>query len=177
MAAPVRPNATKAYLREKVVFVPTGTYDPAAPSAALLIGATALDVTKMLFASSARPSQSTNMARAPKRLGDGETYEFVGESQATIGEMRYSFDPQAAALSNGKKAYEKFPAGTTGYLVFRYGLDRDADIASGQFVTSYPVEFGPQQEALEGDGEGAEVAIVQSVAQTGPKSLNKAVVA
>ena len=177
MPAPTRPTATKAYLREKVVFVPTGTYNPDTPSAALLVGATALDVTKMLFASSARPSQSTNLARAPKRLGDGESYEFVGESTATVGEMRYSFDPQAAALSAGKKAYEKFPAGTTGYLVFRYGIDRDTDIATSQFVTSYPVEFGPQQETMEGDGEGAEVAIVQTVAQTGPKSLNKAVVA
>lgn len=177
MAAPIRPSDTKAYLRDKWVFVPTGTYDPAAPSAAILIGATALDVTKMFFASSARPSQSTNLARAPRRLGDGETYEFVGESQRTIGEVRYAFDPQAAALSNGKKAYEKFPAGTTGFLVNRLGIDRDTDIATGQFVTSYPVEFGPQLETLEGDGEGAAVAIVQTAAQTGPTQMNKAVVA
>lgn len=177
MAAPVRPNSTKAYLRDKWVFVPTGTYDPSAPSLAILNAATALDVTKMFFASSARPSQSTNLARAPRRLGDGETYEFVGESQRTIGEVRYSFDPQAAALSTGKKAFEKFPAGTTGFLVNRLGLDRDTDLATGQFVTSYPAEFGPQMETLEGDGEGAEVAIVQTVAQTGPTQMNKVVVA
>jgi hypothetical protein len=177
MPAPTRPAGTKAYLRKKVVFVPADTYDPEAPSLAVLNAASALDVTKMLYASSASPSQSTNMARAPRRLGDGETYEFVGESQSTIGEMRYSFNPQAAALSDGKKASEKFPAGTTGYLVYRYGIDRDTDLATAQFVTSYPVEFGPQQETEEGDAEGAEVAIVQSVAQTGPKSLNKAIVA
>lgn len=177
MPAPTRPAGTKAYLRKKVVFVPTGTYDPEAPSLAILNAATALDVTKMLYASSASPSQSTNMARAPRRMGDAETYEFVGESQSTIGEMRYSFNPQAAALSDGKKAFEKFPAGTTGFLVYRYGIDRDTDLATAQFVTSYPVEFGPQQETEEGDAEGAEVAIVQPVAQTGPKSLNKAIVA
>ena len=177
MAAPIRPSDTKAYLRDKWVFVPTGTYDPESPSAALLIGATALDVTKMFFASSARPSQSTNLARAPRRLGDGETYEFVGESQRTIGEVRYAFDPQSAALADGRKAFEKFPAGTTGFLVNRLGIDRDTDIAASQKVTSYPVEFGPQLETLEGDGEGAVVAIVQTVAQTGPSQLNKSVVA
>ncbi len=177
MAAPVRPTAVKAYLRDKWVFVPTGTYDPVAPSLAILNAASALDVTKMFFASSAKPSQSTNLARSPKRIGDGETYEFVGETTPTFGEVRYSFDPQGAALSTGKKAYEKFPQGTTGFLVNRLGIDRDTDLATGQFVTSYPVEFGPQQEVAEGDGEGAEVAIVQTVAQTGPKQLNKAIVA
>ena len=177
MAAPIRPAGTKAYLRKKIVFVPTGTYNPDTPSLAILNAASALDVTKMFFESSSNPSQSTNLARAPKRVGDGESYEFVGESTASIGEVRYSFNPQGAALSDGVKAFEKFPAGTTGFLVYRYGLDRDADLATGQFVTSYPVEFGAQQETEEGDGEGAEVAIVQTVAQTGPKSLNKAIAA
>lgn len=177
MAAPTRPAGTKMYLRKKVIFVPTGTYNPDSPSLAILNAASALDVTKMFYESSADPSQSTNMARAPKRVGDGASYEFVGESQASIGEVRYSFNPQGAALSTGKLAYEKFPAGTTGYLVYRYGIDRDTDLATGQFVTSYPVEFGEQTEVPEGDAEGAEVAIVQPAAQTGPKSLNKAIVA
>jgi hypothetical protein len=177
MAAPIRPAGTKFYLRSKWVFVPTGTYAPDAPSVAILSAATALDVTKMFFASSATPTQTTNLAKAPKRLGDGETYEFVGESSPSFGEVRYSFNPQGAALSDGVKAFEKFPPGTTGFLVNRLGLDRDADLAIGQFVTSYPVEFGPQQEVPEGDAEGAEVGIVQTVAQTGPKSMKKALVA
>lgn len=176
MPAPLRPAATKQYLRDKWVFVPSGTYNPDSPSLAILNAASALDVTKMMFASSARPSHSTTLARSPKRLGDAETYEFVGETNPTIGEFRYAFNPQGAAASDGKKAYEKFPAGTAGFLVNRLGIDRDTDLATGQFVTSYPVEFGPQQETPEGDGEGAEVAIVQTVAQTGPKSLNKAIV-
>jgi hypothetical protein len=176
MAAPVRPAATKAYLRDKWVFVPT-IANTAAPTVAEVTGASVLDVTKMFFESSARPTNSTNLARAPKRLGDGETYEFVGESQASFGEIRYSFNPQGAALSDGKKAFEKFPAGTTGYLVNRLGIDRDTDLAAAQFVTVYPVEFGSQHEDKEGDGEGAEVAIVQTVAQTGPKALNKAIAA
>lgn len=177
MAAPVRPDATKQYTRDKWVFVPAGAYAPDNPSLAILSAASALDVTKMFFASSARPSQSTNLVRSPRRLGDAETYEFVGETNPTFGEVRYSFNPQGAALSTGVLAYEKFPAGTTGWMVNRLGINRDTDLAVGQFVTSYPVEFGPQQETPEGDGEGAEVAIVQTVAQTGPKSMKKAVVA
>lgn len=176
MAAPLRPTGTKAYLRKKIVFVPTGTYAPDAPSLAIMNAATALDVTKMFYASSANPSQSTNMARAPKRIGDGETYEFVGETQVTLGEMRYSFNQQGPALDATVKAFEKFTPGVTGFLVFRYGIDRDTDLATGQFVTSYPCECGPQLEIEEGDAEGAETGIVQPFAQTGPKSIKKVIV-
>lgn len=177
MAAPLRPDGTKAYLRRKIILVKDAAYDPDAPSLAILNGSSSLDVTNMFYESSATPTSSTNMARAPKRVGDGESYEFVGESQSTIGEVRYSFDPQAAALSDGKKLFEFLPPGTTGHVVYRLGIDRDDDLATAQFVTSYPFEGGPQNETVEGDAEGAEVAIAQTLAQTGPKSMNKAIVA
>ncbi len=174
MAAPTRPADAKWYLREKIIFVPT-LANQAAPTATEINGASALDVTYMFYASSARPALSTNMATAPKRVGDGQTYQFVGESQASIGEVRYSFDPQSAASSEGRKAFEKFPAGTTGFLVYRLGKNRDLDVIATDKVTVYPVEAGEQHETPEGDGEGAVVAIIQSFAQTGPKKLNVAV--
>ena len=177
MTAPVRPAATKSYLRDKWIFVPAGTYDPTAPSLAILTGASALDVTKMFFASSARPSQSTNLARAPKRIGDGASYEFVGETQLTFGEVHYAFNPQAPSGDDQKKAAETLLEGVTGWMVNRLGIDRDTDVAVGEFVTSYPVEAGPQLEAPEGDDEGAEVSLVQTLALTGPKVLNVAVAA
>lgn len=177
MTAPLRPAATKAYLREKIILVTDAAYDPDAPSLAILNGSSALDVTNMFFASAARPDESTNMARAPKRVGDGVTYEFVGETQSSIGEVRYSFDPQSAALSDGRLCFEFLPEGTTGYYVTRWGMDRDTDLATTQKVTSRPFEAGPQLEVPEGDTEGSEVAIKQPLAATGPQSLNKAIVA
>jgi hypothetical protein len=177
MAAPLRPDSAKQYLRKKIIVVTDPTYDPDAPSVAILTGASALDVTNMFFASSADPSQSTNLARSPKRVGDAESYEFIGETQVSLGEMRYNFNAQGAALSDGVKAYEELPEGTTGHLVFRYNIDRNTDCAIGQFFTSYPFEAGPQLEVPEGDAEGAEGAIAQTFAQTGPKSIKKAAVA
>jgi hypothetical protein len=177
MTAPVRPTGVKYYLRSKWIYIPSGSYDPAAPSTALLVGATALDVTKMLYASSATPTQSTNLPKAPKRVGDAEMYEQIGDTNVSFGELRYAFDPQAAAASTGKKAAEKLLEAAAGYMVNRLGIDRVTDLAIGQFVTSYPVLLGPQLEVPEGDAEGAEVAIVQTCAQTGPKSLNVALLA
>jgi hypothetical protein len=176
MAAPIRPIGTKFYLRDKWTFVTTLT-STTSPSLAELSAASSLDVSKMFFQSSARPTMSTNLAKAPKRLGDAEIYEFVGEATSSFGEVRYSFNPQGAALSNEVKAFEKFVPGTVGFMVNRLGIDRDTDLAIGQFVTIYPVEFGQQHETPEGDAEGAEVAIVQAVAQTGPKFIKKAIVA
>lgn len=176
MAVPLRPVGTKMYLRSKWIWVPKATYDPASPSLAILTAVSALDVTNMFYASSAKPTQSTNLARAPKRVGDAEAYEFIGETMPTLGEMRYSYNQQAAALSDQVKAFEKFTPGVEGFLVNRRGINRDTDLAVAQFVTSYPAEAGPQMEVDEGDNEGAEDAIAQMFAQTGPKFMKKAIV-
>lgn len=177
MAAGLRPAGTKAYRQTRIILVKDAAYNPNSPSLAMLTGATALDVTNMFYESSATPSTTTNLVSAPRRVGDGTTYQRVGESQAAIGEVRYSFDPQAAALSDGKKAFEFLPALTTGHYVTVMGLPDDGTLAVGQFVTSRPFEAGEQDEVPEGDGEAAEVAIVQTLAATGPKALNKAIVA
>lgn len=177
MVAPVRPASTQSKGTTKIVFVPAFTGAYTAPDVTAAAGASALDVTNMFFESSAMPDASTQMARAARRVGDVESYEFVGEVQWTLGEMRYAFNPQAAALSDQKKAFEKFPYGTTGYLLIRKGIDRNTDLATGQFVSVYPVSFGSQVETDEGDGDSAEVAIKQGVGVTGPPAQVVALVA
>jgi hypothetical protein len=177
MAAGLRPAGTKAYRQTRIILVKDAAYDPDAPSLAILTGASALDVTNMFYESSAKPSSTTNLVDAPKRVGDGTTYQRVGSTQTALGEVRYSFDPQAAALSDGKKCFEFLPELTTGHYVTVMGLPDDGTLAVGDFATSRPFEAGAQDEVPEGDGEAAEVAIVQTLAATGPKSLNKAIVA
>lgn len=168
MAAPIRPDSAKLYTREKWVFVPTIAVTSSPAAATEVNAATSLDVSKMFFASSARPSASTNLVSQNRRIGDASLAQFVGETQWTLGEIRYSFSPQAAALSDGKKAFEKFPAGTTGYLVHAQDIPVDDDLAAGDFVNVYQVEFGVQVPVPEGDAEGSEAAIVQTVAITDP---------
>lgn len=172
----IRPAGTKNWGNTMVVFVPTLT-SLTSPSVAEATAVSALDVTKMFYQSSPMPDASTDMVEAPMRIGDVESYEFTGQTKWTLGEVRYSFNPQAAAASDGKKAFEKFPQGTTGYLIVRRGMNRDTALAVGQFVSIYPVEFGVQVESTEGDGAGSEVAIKQGVAVTSTPSINKALAA
>ena len=167
MAAPTRPASVKAFGTEKIIFCPTES-----ASIAVLGGSTALDVTKMWFDSAARPDATANMAQSPPRVGDIESYEFVGQTQWTLGEVRYQHSPQGAAESDGVKAFEKTPPGTTGFLYFRRGINRDTDLAATtQKVDRYPVEAGPQVPIKEGDGEGSEWGIKQAFAITGPPAF------
>lgn len=173
MAEPLRPDPTKIFGRENWIFVPT-IANKTAPTALEVNAASALDVTRIAFADTGRPAQTTNRATAPRRLGDTKTYEFIGESSVTGGDMTYAFADQAAAASDGKKLYEKIPAGTTGYLVERKGVARATTPAVGQFVNVYPVEFGPSFPSQNGDGEGAESAMTAAFAVTGDPAINVA---
>lgn len=177
MAAPIRPASTKAYGREKWTFVATIASATLAPAVAEVNAASSLDVSCTLFDSSGRPSQSTNLVTKQKRVCDTTQYQQVGDTTVAGGEIRYAIDTQATAGSDAKKTYEKFAEGTTGFMVQRLGIPVATDIAAGQFVTVYPVEFGPALPGKEGDGESAEVGIVQTMAVTGPPARLIAVLA
>lgn len=173
MVAPIRPTSVKAYTRDKWVFVPT-IASQSAPTATECTAAGVLDVSLMLFESTGKPSENTNRPTKPKRLGDSVVYEQIGDVTFTGGTLNASFDPQSAALSNGKKAWEKFTAGTTGYFVRRLGLAIATDLTAAQFVDVYPVEFGTPMPTTEGDGETSEVAFQTEFAVTGPPTFNVA---
>lgn len=176
MAAPVRPAATKAFKREKLIWVPT-IADILAPKLTELTAAAALDMSCILYDSFGRPSQSTSGATLERRVCDGEQYEQAGITTYSAGEMPYALDPQAIAGSDGKKAWEKFVSGATGYLVRRLGIDVDTDLAVGQFVDVFPAEVGPSMPTTVGDGESREVAGTATVFIRSKPAFLKAIVA
>lgn len=177
MAEPIRPASTKTFTKENWIFVPTIASSTLAPTVSEASGATALDISRIIFASSGRPTATTNRVTAERRLGDGALYEAIGTTQYTGGDMLYAMADQATTGADGKKLYEKIPEGTTGFLVNRRGLGRATDVASGQFVNVYPVEFGPSSPATAGDGESAEAAMTVTFAITGPPAFMVAVLA
>lgn len=176
MAEPIRPAATSTFGRENWIFV-TAVANQAAPTAAEVNAATGLDITRILMASTGQPTQNTNRVTAERRLGDTTQYEFIGTTTYTGGDLSYAFNPQGAPASDGKKLWEKIPAGTTGFLIRRMGVARATTPAAGQFVDVYPVEFGPSLPGSSGDGESSEAVAVASFAVTGPPSLNVAIAA
>lgn len=176
MAAPIRPPSAKAYGREKWAYVPT-VANINAPTLAELNAAAGLDISCYLFDSSTRPTQNTNLVTKERRVCDTKQFQQVGNTDPTGGEITYALDPQAAALSDGKKAWEKIGAGATGFLVRRLGIDVNTDFAAGQFVDVFPVEFGPSMPIKVGDGEAAEVGATASFAITADPAYIKAIAA
>lgn len=174
MAAPIRPAASKAYGREKWVFVAT-IADINAPTVAEVTAGTVLDISCYLYESSARPGATTNLVDRERRICDTTTFQQVGTTTYSGGEMVASLDPQAAALSNGKKAWEKFPEGTSGYLVRRLGIAVATDLAAGQFVDVFPVEFGVPVPGTVGDGESRENSFTSTFAITSTPAFVKAI--
>lgn len=176
MAAPIRPNGVKTFGKEKYIFVPT-VASVTAPTATEINSASGLDLTGFLYVDGFDgPSAEAGRVTAPRRVGDTESYEAIGTTSYTFSNLVYAFDPQAATGAVGKKAYEKLPEGTTGYIVQRLGIDRDTDVAAAQRVNLFPIQVGPQVIGRTGDDESAEVSVTQGVAITGKPTLDVAVV-
>lgn len=175
MAAPIRPAASKNFGREKYLYVPT-IADISAPTVTELTAVGVLDISCYLFDGFTRPDQNTNRVRPERRVCDTKQYESIGITDYSGGDLMYAVDPQAAALSDGKKAYEKLVAGN-GYLVRRNGDDVNTDVAAGDFVDVMPVELGPSIPITVGSGETAENAMKCAYAITSEPEWLVAVVA
>lgn len=176
MAEPIRPAATKTHGRTNWILVFTFA-DITALTAAEVNATSSLDITRIAFASTGKPTQTTNRVSAERRLGDTKVYEFIGDSNVTGGDLLYAFADQAAAMSDGKKLFEKIPEGTTAALVWRRGIPRATAPAAGQFYHALPVEFGPSFPADAGADESAESAMTATFAVTGEVAINKAIAA
>lgn len=107
--APVFPSGVTVQGNVAVVFVPT-LADPAAPDLSSEInGASALDVSCYLIEGGWAPSVEASRVTPTRRLCSKKDYEAFGITTESLGDLRYTISPQAAAGSPGKDAYE--PAG------------------------------------------------------------------
>ena len=177
MAAPIQPNGVNVQGAVKVVWVQTLT-NPASPSLAEVNASSSLDVSLMLYEGGWQPGVTANKVSAKRRLASRKVYEKFGVTTDTLADLQYSVDPQAATGSNGKKAFETFAEGSTGYFVERLGLDASTtDMAVGQFVNVYPVVLGPRTISGDTADEAAEFQVTQPVGITGSVNQNKALVA
>ena len=176
MAAPIQPNGVNVQGAVKVVWVQTLT-NPASPSLAEVNASSSLDVSLMLYEGGWQPGVTANKVSAKRRLASRKVYEKFGTTTDTLGDLQYSFDPQSASGADGRKAYEKFAEGATGYFVERLGLAIETDMAVGQRVNVYPVVLGPKSPPVDTADEAAEIQITQPVGITGATQLDKAIVA
>lgn len=177
MAAPIFPAGVNAQGAVKVIWVES-LANPASPKVTELNAGTSIDLSLMIYEGGWQPGVNANKVSSKRRLASRKVYEKFGTTTETLGDLQYSFSPQAASGSDGKKAYEALEEGSTGFFVERLGLDAaTVDSAVGQFVNVYPVVLGPQTISGDTADEAAEFQVTQPVGITGQTQQNKALVA
>jgi hypothetical protein len=161
----------------KVAYVPTLT-SITAPTVTELTAAGALDVSFFLTAGNFKPN--AEQARGDdRRVGSKQTFQTLGRENASIDDIVYIADPQAAVSTPGNKAYELFKSAVTGFFIVRYGLDAETmDFVAAQKVDIWPIQFGVQNKTQqEADNEFAKITVTQAVAVTGPVKRDIAIAA
>lgn len=176
MAAPIQPVGVNAQGAVKVIWVQALT-NPASPSLAEINAASSLDVSLMLYEGGWQPGVNSNKVSAKRRLGSRKVYEKFGITTDTLADLQYQFSPQSATGSDGRKAFEKFSEGSTGYFVERLGTAIETDMATGDKVNVYPVVLGPKTITADTADEAAEFQVTQPVGITGAVQQDKTVAA
>lgn len=177
MVAPLRPAPAKLFGRKNYVYIPTIASATLAPTVAEITAASTLDITRIAFAGGEPTiNATTNRIRMDRRIGDTQDYEQIGTTSWEGGDIVMAWQPQGAAGSDGKKAWEKFLESTTGFVAKREDVGRDADFAAGQFLSWVaPIEFGPRIPVEQGEGESGQAAFRSTIAITGAPAFAVAV--
>lgn len=183
MAEPTRPTPAKLFGRKNYIYIPTIAVTAAlTPTVAEATGASALDITRVVFADGAPAiAGDTERVELDMRAGDDESYEAIGVTKYTGGQFTGGWDPQAAAESDDVIGWEKFlntSGNVTGYLAKRENIVRATAIAAGQFLSwVVPVEFGPPIPTEQGSGSAAQAAFQVAFAITGAPKFKVVVLA
>lgn len=178
MAAPIKPQKKQANGKDTWWAVPA-IADLSAPTVAEVNAVAGLNVTCFLLADQEGVTANTSKIELARLLCETSTTEGIDTTTWSMADLTGVFDPQGAAASDGKKAWELFEDGFTGFLVRRQGVvsDVDADVTAGEFVDIVPVETGPATPGKTSNDASGIYSFMAAVAVTDTPKFNKAVVA
>lgn len=162
------PEAVKAMGNTSVTVVQT-IADTNAPTLTEINAATSVNVSCFLFTGSGAATATTNTGDAPARLCSTQTFQELGNTSYSVGDLQYVYDPQAEDTDDANKARTALTPGSEVYLVYRYGMSaQEVPYAADQKVDIWKVRLGPQNKTQTGDGEFDQLSITQSVVVTAP---------
>lgn len=176
MAAPIKPALKLAFGNDSWGFAPV-VANILIPKVTELNAASGFNLSCSLFGEQEGLSATTEKVSLPRLLCETVTYESNGATSFAMADLMISFDPQAAAASNGKKAWETLTDGITGFLWRRQGVAASADVAIGEFVDIVPIALGVKVPTKTGTGADGVYAFTMPASITGAPAFNKALVA
>lgn len=178
MAAPIKPQKKTANGKDTWWLVPA-VADLNAPTTTEVNVLTGLNVTCFLLAEQEGVTGTTEKVTLARLLCETSTTEGLGDTTFSMADVQIVFDPQAAAGSDGKKAWDLLSDGFEGVAIRRQGIRAidDAAVVAGQFVDSVPVAIAPVIPGKSSSGADGIYTASASVAITDTPAFNKAVVA
>ena len=180
MAAPIKPQLVTANGKDSWWYVPA-VASKTAPTVAEVNAALGLNISCFLFSEFEGVTASTGKVTLPRLLCETAQYEANDVTTFTSTDLDFAFAPQAAAASDGKKAWDKFKAGgLSGFLIRRQGVVADSatpEAVAGQFVDVIPVDIGKAIPGKTSTGSDGVYRATAPVAVTGEPAWNVAVAA
>lgn len=142
MSVPVKPALKRAWARDRWLWVPA-IADPSAPTVAEITAAAAFNLSCSLFGDTQEGfTATTEKVTLPRRNCETEQFQVNGSTTYAAPDLMVSLSPQAAALSDGKKAWEAMDDLAEGFLVRGQDLDPMVDFLAGEFVDVVPASLG-----------------------------------
>jgi hypothetical protein len=161
----VIPESVTAEGNVKVAFVPA-IASKSAPTVAELTATGAVDLSCYLMPDWGGISADQNKGES-RRFCSTESFDQLGTIKRSIGDIVYTYLPQATGTDPANKVYTALQKGTKGYLVIRYGLPSTTAFAAAQKVDLIPVEMGARSKAVAGSDEFAPLTVSQGIGATG----------
>lgn len=143
MVAPSKPQKVQANGKDSWFWVPA-VADMAAPTVGEINAVSGVNISCYLLAEQEGVTSNVEKVRLARLLCETSTTEGLGEQTWSLADITGVFDPQAAAASTGKKAWELFQDPVNaGYLVRRQGVvaySTTPEAVAGQFFDVFKVE-------------------------------------
>ncbi|MCR1785302.1 hypothetical protein KVF89_22370 [Nocardioides carbamazepini] len=130
-----------------------------------------------LFGEQGDPTANQEKVTLPRILCETQQYEVNGTVTFAMPDLIVSFSPQAAAASDGKKAWETMVDQLNGFLWRRQNVAARDELDVGQFVDIIPVQLGVKVPGKTSTGADGVYSFTQGASITGAPAWNVEIVA
>ena len=177
MSVPVKPALKRAWARDRWLWIPA-VADIEEPTVAEITAGAGFNLSCSLFGDTQEGfTAATEKVTLPRRNCETEQFQVNGGTTYAAPDLMVSFQPQAAALSDGKKAWEAMDDLSAGFLVRGQDLDPMVDFVAGQFVDVVPASLGVKVPTKTGNDASGVYAFMVPASITDTPAWNVAIVA
>lgn len=174
MANPVKPGQKRAFARDRWFWVPA-IADLDEPELDEITALAAFNMSCVMLSAQEQPTATTEKVQLPLTNCETETTEVSGATQHSIPDFMLYLHPQAAALSDGKKAWEAFDDLANGFLVRCQDSDPNTDVEAGDFIDIWPGQLTVKVPTKTSTGADSVYAFSIGVSATGAPHFNVAI--